>query len=164
VNTLSKTYAMTGWRVGYVAARREIIEALGTLQTYVALSVNAAAQKAGIAALAGPQDSIKRMVEEFRARRDIVIERLNRIDGVDCPVPAGAFYAFPRVEGHGTDSYKLSEYLINEGKVGVYPGIGFGQRGEGRIRISYAASRENLTEGIGRIEAALTKLASSQAR
>lgn len=160
VNSLSKTYAMTGWRIGYVAARREIIEALGILQTYVALSVNAASQKAGVAALAGPQDSIKRMVEEFRARREIVVKRLNRIDGVDCPTPAGAFYAFPRVDGHGKGSYELSEYLINEGKVGVYPGIGFGQRGEGKIRISYAASRKSLTEGIERIEAALTKLAS----
>ncbi len=164
VNSLSKTYAMTGWRIGYVAARREIIDALGILQTYVALSVNAASQKAGIAALTGPQDSIKQMVEEFRARREIVVEMLNSIDGVDCPTPAGAFYAFPRVDRYGKDSYKLSEYLINEGRVGVYPGIGFGQRGEGKIRISYAASRTSLTEGIGRIEAAFKKLASTRER
>ena len=161
VNTLSKTYAMTGWRVGYVAARQEIVDALSTLQTYVALSVNAASQKAGVAALRGPQDSIKLMVKEFRVRRDMVVERLNRIRGFRCPVPPGAFYAFPKVEGYGMDSLKLSEYLINEGSVGVYPGIGFGQRGEGRIRLSYASSREDLAEGIRRIDAALSRLTSS---
>ncbi len=164
VNSFSKTYAMTGWRIGYVAARSEIIRALGTLQTYVALSVNAAAQKAGVAALTGPQDSIKLMVDEFRVRRDLVIDKLNKIEGVSCAAPAGAFYAFPNVERYETDSYKLSRYLIEEGKVGVYPGIGFGRRGEGKIRISYAASRESLVEGIGRIELALTRLASSRGR
>ena len=155
VNTLSKTYAMTGWRIGYLAARQDIIDALATLQTYVALSVSTASQMAGVAALSGPQDSIKLMVKEFQERRDAVTRALNRVEGVSCPSPQGAFYSFPQIDFGGMGSYDLSRHLLEKGNVGVYPGIGFGRRGEGRIRISFSTSKDLLTEGIRRIAQAL---------
>ncbi|MDE1852603.1 MAG: pyridoxal phosphate-dependent aminotransferase [Thaumarchaeota archaeon] len=162
--SLSKTYSMTGWRVGYLLGDEKLVRPLTSLQAYVVLAVSAMAQKAGAAALGGPQDSVKTMVDEFHRRRELIVSRLNAIPGVKCPVPAGAFYAFPDVEEFGMGSFEMSEHLLKEGKVGVYPGVGFGRRGEGRIRLSFATSRENIEEAARRIGGALKKLSGGRAK
>ena len=109
-------------------------------------------QKAGEAALTGPQDEVMAMVAEFRARREVVVAGLNAIPGVHCSPPAGAFYAFPRILGTGLRSEELADQLLEESGVVTLPGTGFGAEGEGHLRLSYANSRENLREGLARIQ------------
>ncbi len=165
VNGVSKTYAMTGWRIGYVAGPRQIMAGMTKIQSQSTSNPNSIAQKAAVAALNGPQDSIEAMVEAFVSRREYLLERLNAIKGVHCNVPGGAFYAFPNfshyfnaeTEGRAIKgSVDLCEYLLTEARVALVPGIAFGD--DGFIRFSYATGLETIKEGLDRIESALGKL------
>jgi len=153
----SKTYAMTGWRLGYAYMPPELVEPVVRL---IANSVSCTApfiQYAGIQALIGPQDSVQKMVEEFRKRRDLIVDGLNEIPGVSCRKPKGAFYAFPNIKKTGMKSKALAEYLLKGANVATLAGSDFGKYGEGYLRLSYANSRQNLQKAIDRISAALKK-------
>jgi aspartate aminotransferase len=165
VNGVSKTYAMTGWRIGYVAGPRQIMAGMTKIQSQSTSNPNSIAQKAAVAALNGPQDSIEAMVEAFVSRREYLLERLNAIKGVHCNVPGGAFYAFPNfshyfnaeTEGRAIKgSVDLCEYLLTEARVALVPGIAFGD--DSFMRFSYATGLETIKEGLDRIESALGKL------
>ncbi|HHW14993.1 MAG TPA: pyridoxal phosphate-dependent aminotransferase [Firmicutes bacterium] len=166
INGVSKTYAMTGWRIGYAAGPAPVIRAMETLQSHSTSNPNAIAQAAAVAALTGPQDPVEAMRAEFDARRRLMVEGLNALPGVSCRRPSGAFYAFPNVSallGRGAgeeqpaDSTELAKFLLQKARVAVVPGIAFGA--EGYVRLSYATSRERIAEGLRRIEAALAELA-----
>ena len=158
VNSFSKTYAMTGLRVGYVYGPKELISPLWLVHQYAVACVNSLSQYIAVAALNGPQDFVKGMVREFDKRRHLVYKRLNEIEGFKCLLPSGAFYAFPNVKAFGISSEKFAEYLAKEAHVITVPGSAFGSRGEGYIRISYAAAYEQLDEALDRIERAVKKL------
>ena len=113
---------------------------------------------AGAAALRGPQDSVRKMTEEFRRRRDLIVGGLNKIPGFSCKMPHGAFYVFPNIKKSGKTSQQMSDYLLNEGGVACLPGTSFGALGEGYLRFSYANSEENIREALKRIDAAVRKL------
>jgi aspartate aminotransferase len=165
-NSLSKTYAMTGWRIGFAAGPREVIAAAGRLQSQNSGNPNSIAQFAAIEALTGAQDEVKTMAEEFRARREIVVERLRKIPGFSLPnVPAGAFYAFPNVsELFGlsyngrilSDGDSIAWFLLEEARVSTVGGNDFDA--PEHIRLSYATSREKLIAAFDRIERAVRKL------
>ncbi len=152
----SKTYAMTGWRLGYAVWPRAMVEPATRLCVNDHSCVNAAAQFAGIAALEGPQDEADAMVEAFDARRLAIVEELNAIPGFRCPRPGGAFYAFPNIAGTGLTSDVLQERLLNEAGVAVISGTSFGAHGEGYLRFSYANSLENIREACRRIRELLS--------
>jgi aspartate/methionine/tyrosine aminotransferase len=113
---------------------------------------------AGVEALKGPQDSVDKMVAEFRKRREVIVSGLNKIKGITCKTPKGAFYAFPNITGTGMTSKELSDYLLNEAGVAVLPGTSFGKYGEGYLRISFANSIENINKALERIKKALEKV------
>ena len=148
----SKTYAMTGWRLGFGIMPRHLATALARLQTNVTSCTASFVQIAGIEALRGPQGPCQAMVKEFKSRRDLLVDGLNRIPGITCQRPAGAFYVFPQIEGFGTDTDELAARLLQEAGVAVLAGSAFGQVGRDSLRLSYANSQENLHEAIGRIE------------
>jgi aspartate aminotransferase len=147
----SKTYAMTGWRLGWGVWPAALVEHATRLAINTHSCVNAAAQWAGIAALAGPQDAVVRMVDTFDARRRIIVDALNAIPGFRCVTPGGAFYAFPNIEDTGKGSRQLQEELLIEAGVAVISGTSFGRFGEGFVRFSYAASTEAIEEACNRI-------------
>ncbi len=147
----SKTYAMTGWRLGYAVWPRELAEHATRLAINIHSCVNAATQWAGIEALKGPQDAVDRMVRAFDERRKVILERLNALPGFRCVRPAGAFYAFPNIAGTGYSARKLQDGLLNEVGVALVAGTSFGDQGEGYIRFSYANSIANIEEAIDRI-------------
>jgi aspartate aminotransferase len=152
--TLSKTYAMTGWRIGYGLVPAPIVTAMTKLQSHSTSNPCSISQKAAVEALTGPQDSVAAMLADYRRRRDFVIQRLRDIPGVKCAEPRGAFYAFPNVSAalgkNGIrTSLELSERLLAEAHVAVVPGEAFGT--DRHIRISYAASMQNLKRGLDRI-------------
>lgn len=149
--SFSKAYAMTGWRLGYVAGPKDVIEAVGKINENSISCVNTAVQWAGIEALEGPTDALDAMVAEFQARRDVVYEGINAIEGLSCVKPRGAFYAFVNIQKTGMSSEEFSNKLLEKKHVGMVPGTGFGDSGEGFVRLSYATSRENIIEGIRRI-------------
>ncbi len=155
---MSKTYAMTGWRLGYGVMREDLAVLIAKLQTNSNSCTAAFTQRAGMEALTGPQDDVNRMVAEFKRRRDVIIEGLNAIPKVSCRIPKGAFYAFPNVKKIGWEAKKLADFLMNEAGVAVLAGTSFGKYGEGYIRISYANSVENIKEGLSRIEKALQNI------
>jgi aspartate aminotransferase len=157
VNGVSKTYAMTGWRLGWAIAPVPIIKALNTLQTHSLTCVTSFVQKAGVEALNGPQASVGKMVEEFRARRDLIMSLIKEIPSLHCPEPSGAFYLFPSYD-QKISSDDMAAYLLEKAHVAVTPGSAFGPAGEGHFRISYACSRKDIVEGMGRIKDALSKL------
>lgn len=157
VNGVSKTYAMTGWRLGWAVAPEPYIKALNVLQTHSLTCVTSFVQKAGVEALNGPQDSVTEMVAEFRARRDLVMSLIREIPSIHCPEPAGAFYIFPSYD-QKMSSDDMAEYLLEKAHVAVTPGSAFGPSGEGHFRISYACSRTDIAEGMRRIKEALAKL------
>lgn len=150
----SKTYAMTGWRLGYGVMPRSLAQAVTKLVVNVNSCATAFVQMAGVAALEGPQDDVDRMVAEFRRRRDVVVAGLQRIQGITCSVPRGAFYAFPNAQALDPDGEAFAAFLLHQAGVAVLPGTSFGEGGRGYLRISYATSLENLEEALGRIEAA----------
>ncbi len=159
LNGLSKTYAMTGWRVGYIIApNQEIYERLFSIQMATFLVVNAAIQQASVKALTGPQNSVKMMVAEYKKKRDYVIDAWMDIPRVSITKPQGAFYVFPDLSDYGYTSAKITKYIMDEAKVVVTSGHLFGNRGEGHIRNAYAQSMADLEEGLSRIRKALSKL------
>lgn len=165
VNGLSKSHAMTGWRLGYAAGPKEVIGAMSKVQSQSTSNPNSITQKAAVEALRGPQGFIGVMVAEFDKRRKYIVDRLNAIPGVVCPKPVGAFYAFPRVDSLYGKSFNgkkingssdLAAYLLEEAKVAVVSGDAFGA--EKYIRLSYATSMANIEKGLDRIEKALGAL------
>ncbi len=166
VNGVSKSYAMTGWRIGYAAGPVEIIKAMTKIQSQSTSNPTSIAQKAAVAALRGPQDCVEQMRTEFEKRRNYLVEQLNKIKGFSCKMPQGAFYAFPNIKENlkkkaGTHelntSMDLSIYLLEKAQVALVPGSAFGA--EEYLRISYATSLENLKKGIERIKKALEEIA-----
>jgi aspartate aminotransferase len=147
----SKTYAMTGWRCGYAAVPEPLIDPLVRFLVNSTSCVPPFVQLAGVAALAGPQDEPEAMVEEFRARRELVVSGLNALPGVTCRVPRGAFYAFPNVSEVPLDAEELADRLLQEAGVAVLAGSAFGRNGEDNLRISYANSRVNLALALERM-------------
>ena len=147
----SKTYAMTGWRLGWGIWPEGLAELATRLAVNVHSCVNAATQWAGIAALTGPQDAVDHMVSVFDQRRAIIVEALNELPGFRCVTPGGAFYAFPNIEGTGHTSRNLERMLLEEAGVAVISGTSFGIHGEGYLRFSYAASTEAIQEACARI-------------
>jgi aspartate aminotransferase len=159
----SKTYAMTGWRLGYAIVPDWLVKAYGQLIINTISGVTAFAQAGAIEALRGPQDDIDAMVREFNARRDLVVDGLNAIPGIRCHRPTGAFYVFPDISGTGLTGAELAERLLQEAGVCVLAGTAFGGVGVNHIRISYANSRENLTEALARIRALVEPLVGAAA-
>jgi aspartate aminotransferase len=153
VNGFSKTFAMTGWRLGYVCADADVLNAVGLAHMFTTVSTASFTQKAGLAALTGPKDNISKMRNEYRWRRDFFMKELNKIDNISCIMPKGTFYVFPNISAFGKTSVEFSEYLIEKAKVVTVPGNAFGSNiGEGHIRMSLATSRENLKEALSRIK------------
>ena len=165
VNGVSKAYAMTGWRIGYAAGPEKIIQALNKIQGQATSAPNSIAQKASIAALCGPQTQVDNMRREYQKRRDYIINELNAIEGIDCNIPSGAFYAYPDVSKlygskYGgqviTDSVGFCAYILEKAQVALVPGLAFGT--DDFVRISFATSMENIKTGMGRIKLAVEKL------
>lgn len=162
VNGVSKAFAMTGWRIGYTAGPKEIISAMTKIQSQSTSNPTSISLKAATEALNGPQDSVELMRIEFEKRRNYIVERLNKIHGIECLIPSGAFYVFPNVSKLLGKKYngklintdvELTDYLLDQAKVAVVPGTAFGA--SGYIRLSYATSMENIQKGLDRIESAL---------
>lgn len=149
----SKTYAMTGWRLGYGVMNPTLAKHVARLATNVYSCATSFVQRAAPTALTGSQDDVKAMVAEFRKRREVIVEGLNAIPGVRCPKPAGAFYVFPNVTGLGMTSSRVEQALLEEAGVAALSGTAFGSNGEGYVRFSYANSIENIREGLRRFEA-----------
>lgn len=149
----SKTYAMTGWRLGYAIVPPALVQAFGTLIINTISCAPTFAQVGAVEAISGPQDEVEAMVAEFRARRDLVVDGLNAIPGIRCHKPTGAFYVFPEVSGTGLTGAELANRLLTEAGVCVLAGTSFGGEGMNHIRISYANSRENLRTALERIRA-----------
>ena len=157
----SKTYAMTGWRLGYAVWPRQLIEGATRLAINCHSCVNAPAQWAGIAALTGPQAPVTEMVAAFAARRRVVIEELNAIPGISCIAPGGAFYAFPNITGTGMAAKELEVKLLEEAGVATVAGTSFGRFGEGYLRLSYANSVDNIRAAMDRIRSWLAERAAA---
>ncbi len=151
----SKTYAMTGWRLGMSVWPKDVIGHAEKLAVNCHSCVNAPTQFAGLAALTGPQDAVHEMVAAFDGRRRVIVDALNGLDGVSCVEPGGAFYAFPNITGTGMDAKTLQTRLLEEAGVAVIAGTSFGAHGEGYLRFSYANSTENIVAAIDRIGAML---------
>jgi aspartate aminotransferase len=165
VHGVAKTYAMTGWRIGYTAGSEEIIAAMNNIQSQSTSNPTSIAQKASVEALAGPQDEVGKMVTAFGQRRNYIVDRLNKIPGVSCYKPVGAFYAFPNFSSYYGKSYQgkrienstpLADFFLEVARVAVVPGVEFGA--DPFERLSYATSMEDIKEGLNRIEEALKKL------
>jgi aminotransferase len=152
----SKSYAMTGWRIGYACGPKEIIAAMTKIHQYTIMCVSITSQMAACEALHSGRNSVEQMKREYKRRREFVIRELNRI-GLTCLRPQGAFYAFPSIVKTGLSSLEFSQKLLKEQKVAVVPGTAFGKNGEGFIRISYASSMDNLKEALSRMEIFLKK-------
>jgi len=159
LNGFSKRYAMTGWRLGYALMPPALVESVVRLVVNSVSCTPPFIQYAGIEALTGPQDSVSKMVSEFKKRRDRVVEGLNTIPGISCLRPKGAFYVFPNVKGLGMDSSQLADYLLKEAGVATLTGTAFGKFGEGYLRLSYATSIANIDKAVEKIGKAVTKLA-----
>jgi len=155
----SKTYAMTGWRLGYGVMPTELAKAVERLQVNATSCTASFTQRAGLVALTGPQDSVCGMVEEFRKRRDLMVAGLNQIPGFRCTLPGGAFYAFPNITGTGRSSRELAELLLESAGVACLSGTAFGQFGEGYLRFSYANSTENIKKALERTDSAVRETA-----
>lgn len=153
----SKTFAMTGWRLGYGIMPAEFAAHMARLQTNATSCTASFTQMAGVEALRGPQQEVDRMVAEFRRRRDVIVAGLNALEGVSCIEPQGAFYAFPDIRGTGFNSKELSTRLLDEAGVACLSGTAFGKHGEGFLRFSYANSVENINEALKRFAAFLQK-------
>src|SRR6058998_250098 len=169
VNTCSKAYAMTGWRIGYAAGPRELIRAMTDVQSQMTSNASSVAQWAAVEALAGSQDDVGKMAAEFDRRRHLIVDGLNTLDGVSCVMPKGAFYAFANVSGlfgrrwksAGTTvrlagSLDVAAFLLEQARVAVVPGLDFGS--DAHVRLSYATSDTLIKEGLARMDAAIRKL------
>lgn len=158
VDGFSKTYAMTGWRLGYGVMPKELAQKVARLAINTHSCTCTFIQMAGVEALRGPQGCVKEMIEEFRRRREMIVSGLNGIQGIRCHKPKGTFYVFPNIKGIGMSSQDLADYLLNEAGVAVLPGTAFGAYGEGYLRLSFANSAENIREGLQRISEAIEGL------
>lgn len=165
VNGVSKTYSMTGWRIGYAAGPAEIIAAMDKIQTQNVSNPVSFCQKAAVEALLGPQDSVQKMIAEFNRRRRYIVDRLNAMEGIICSMPKGAFYAFPNVTGlfgkkwgekQISNSSDVTDFLLEEAKVAVVAGSAFGD--DNYVRFAYANSMKNIEKGMDQIQMALKKL------
>ena len=159
VGSFSKTYAMTGWRVGYCLGPEELIRKATAVQGHVTSNATSFAMRGALAALEGAEDDVRAMIAEYAKRRDLVIRRLERIPGVECAPPAGAFYAFPHVAACYRDgsrgALELAERLLESAAVALVPGVAFGA--DDHLRISFACAREELETGLDRLEEALRR-------
>lgn len=155
VNSFSKTYAMTGWRVGYAVAPENIVVSMTKLQESLTSSVTTFAQYGALEALKGSQKSVSTMRKDYEKRRNLLVKGLNEIKGFSCIMPEGAFYAFPNIKGTGLSSFELAKKLVEDVQVVTTPGSAFGDCGEGYLRISYASDEATLQEGIDRIKSVL---------
>jgi len=160
LNSFSKTYAMTGWRLGYAVIPPKLVNPIVTLIVNSVSCTPTFIQYAGIEALNGPQNSISEMTSEFRKRRDLIVDGLNQIPGISCRRPKGAFYAFPNIKNVGMDCSRLADYLLDTAGVATLAGTDFGKYGEGHLRLSYATSQENIKCALERINTAVRKLLS----
>lgn len=165
INGMSKSYAMTGWRIGYLAASKEVIRAVNVLQGQMLSCVHSLSQKAAVAALTGTQEPLQSMIREFEKRRDYMRRRLSRMPGISCRESMGAFYLLPDISGCYGKSYRgitieddmrFTEYLLEEAMVAAVPGSAF--FAPGHLRFSYSNSMEQIEEGMDRMEQALNKL------
>jgi aspartate/methionine/tyrosine aminotransferase len=165
VNGVSKSYAMTGWRIGYAAGDKDIITAAAKIQSHSTTNASSISQYASLEALTGPQDEIEKMRKEFEKRRNFVYKKLNSLEGITCRKPLGAFYAFPNISQYIGKKYHrslirnssdLAEYLLKEFNIALIPGAAFGS--DDHLRLSYATSMDTLERGMHRLEKALVKL------
>jgi len=154
----SKTYAMTGWRLGYAAMRKDLAQKVAQLMINSNSCTCAFTQMAGAEALRGPQDEARKFVEEFKRRREVIVNGLNKIKGITCKKPRGAFYVFPNVKSFGVESKKLADHILQDAGVAVLSGTAFGSYGEGYLRLSFANSVENLKAAMERISEFVKKL------
>jgi aspartate aminotransferase len=152
VDGFSKTYAMTGWRLGFGIMPKELANKVQLLLTHSVGCTAQFVQVAGIEALTGPQEQVDRVVEEYQRRRDVIVDGLNVIPGVTCQRPQGAFYVFPNFKSFGLESSKLADFLLDNAGVAVLPGSSFGEHGEGYLRLVYSNSIENIELAIDRIQ------------
>jgi aspartate aminotransferase len=166
VNSVSKTYAMTGWRLGWSIAPKELTQAMAAIQSHLTSHPTSISQKAALAALTGDQSCVERMLSEYRKRREFVLSELGKIEGLDFAIPQGAFYVFPNVsnffDGSVKNSVDLARHLLEEAHVAVVPGAAFGA--DSHVRISYATSLEQLREGLKRFREGLAALRSLEVR
>lgn len=158
VDTFSKTYVMTGFRIGWSVANRDLITTMDIFQQNSVTNVPAFVQMAALAALTGPQDHVEARGDLLQAKRDKTVAALDKLPGIDCPAPEGSFYVFPDIRGTGMSAQQFTDYLIDNYSVGVVAGTAFGDGGEGHVRITYAAPDHVLEEGLDRIRQAVENL------
>ncbi|MEN8210347.1 MAG: pyridoxal phosphate-dependent aminotransferase [Thermodesulfobacteriota bacterium] len=158
IYTLSKSYAMTGWRVGYVVANKAIIDEMEKLMEHMVSGVTAVAQRAALAAISGSQVCVEQMVERYAQRREIIYNGLNSIEGISCIKPESTFYVFPNISSFGMSSWDFAKYMVKEHKVALVPGSIFGENGEGFVRISFATSSRNLELALDKIKKGVAAL------
>ncbi|MGL4670405.1 MAG: pyridoxal phosphate-dependent aminotransferase [Methanobacteriaceae archaeon] len=157
-NGFSKSFAMTGWRLGVAIAPEFLIEKMSLLLQTTSSCVSPFIQKAGIEAINGKQDYVNNMMIEYMKRRDLLVNGLNKIKGINCLNPGGAFYVFPNITGTGLTSEEFTDLMLEKGHVSLLPGTNFGEYGEGYVRLCYATSQERIIEGLSRIEKALNEI------
>jgi aspartate aminotransferase len=160
----SKTFAMTGWRLGYAAVPEQLVEPLTRLFINCHSCAPPAFQMAGVAALTGPMAEVRAMIEEFRVRRELVVDGLNALPGVSCVRPAGAFYAFPNISRTGLSARVLQDRLLDEAGVALLAGTAFGEHGEGYVRVSYANSQDNLRTALAHMRDLLERTTAPEAQ
>jgi aspartate/methionine/tyrosine aminotransferase len=158
INSFSKTYAMTGWRVGYIAAEKTLMKNISKVHHAMNVCASAISQKASVAALTGPQNCVNEMLTEYDRRRRETVSLTNEISGFRCQMPRGAFYVFPNIKAFQMSSLDLAIHIIKEARVVTVPGSAFGSAGEGHLRFSYATSLNEIREGLSRIKEAIEKL------
>lgn len=158
LNGFSKAYSMTGWRLGYAAAPESLITVLNKIHQHNTTCATSFVQKAAVAALRDEKDEVNEMVREYQRRRDYAVDAINKIEGIGCRCPKGAFYIFINIKKLGKSSAEIAEYLLNEAKLAFVPGDVFGPEGEGYLRMSFANSYENIVEGCERLGKAIRKL------
>ena len=154
----SKTYSMTGWRLGYGIMPKELAARVDLLLTHSIGSTAHFTQFAGVEALTGPQDMVNVMLEEYQRRRNVIVDGLNAIPGFSCQKPQGAFYAFPNIKKTGLQSSALANLILEQAGVALLPGDSFGQYGEGYLRLSYANSIENIVKAVEKIREVLSEM------
>jgi aspartate/methionine/tyrosine aminotransferase len=156
IDGFSKSYSMTGWRLGFGVMPNDLAERVGLLLTHSLGSTAHFTQFAGVEAIVGPQDMVDGMVEEYQRRRDIIVAGLNSIPGFRCQKPQGAFYVFPNISGTGMTSNDLANLILEKAGVALLPGSAFGQYGEGYLRLSYATSIDVIEKGLACIRSVLS--------
>lgn len=156
--SLSKTYAMTGWRIGFAVADQQVIKQMTKLQEHLTAHPSSVSQMAAVAALTGPKTSIRLMLKKYSERRKLILDELERIPRVDCSKPKGAFYVFPRIDSFNLSSDAFAMHVLREARVIVVSGRAFGEHGEGHIRISYAASENKIAQAMERLISTLKRI------